>query len=149
MKVSIFIILLMFFFSCSENQFDKKFLLFELRLAQTEMYPPVNEMVMYKADQKFFISDSVFMNNNDIKSAEVIDWQRHPQVKVVLNDEGRKKFAEFTENHIGKNAAILVDYKLVSAPRINASIKEGILIIAGNFSPEEAISITKGIVLEK
>ncbi len=111
------------------------------------MYPPVNEMVLYKTDQKFFVSDSIFLNNNDIKSAEVIDWQTHPQVKIMLNNEGRIKFAEFTDKHIGKNAAILVGHQLVSAPRINAPINEGILLIVGHFNHGEAISISEGIVL--
>jgi preprotein translocase subunit SecD len=145
MKTSISILILVFFFSCTDNNFNKKFLLFELRLAKTELYPPVNEMVLYNTDQKFFVSDSIFLNNEDIKSAEVIDWQTRPKVKVFLNDGGRKKFAEFTARHIGKNAAIMVDYKLVSSPRIMAKIDAGILLIVGHFNHEEALSISKGI----
>jgi len=148
MKLLIMLLSLLLFFSCSENIFDKKFLLFELRLAQSEMYPPVNEMVLYKTDQKFFVSDSIFLNNEDIKSAGVIDWQTHPKVKVLLNEEGRKKFADFTEKHIGKNAAILVGHKLISAPKINASIRGGILLIVGHLDHEEARGIAEGIVIE-
>ena len=117
------------------------------RLAKSEIYPPVNEMIVYKGEQKFFVSDSIFLNNEDIRTAEVIDWQTLPKVKVLLNDNGQRKFAEFTENHIGKNAAILVDHKLMSAPKINAPIREGILLIIGHFDHEEAVGIAEGIVL--
>jgi preprotein translocase subunit SecD len=147
MKILIASFVMLLFISCSENIFDKKFLLFEVRLAQTEMYPPVNEMVVYKGEQTFFVSDTIFLNNEDIKSAELIDWQENPKVKILLNGKGRERFAEFTASHIGQNAAILVDHKLISAPKINASIKEGILLIIGHFDHEEAVRIAEGIVL--
>jgi preprotein translocase subunit SecD len=65
---------------------------------------------------------------------------------VGLNDKGREKFKVFTKQNIGKNAAILVGGKLVSAPRINAKIEEGKLIIVGYFTPEEAEKISNGLM---
>ena len=65
----------------------------------------------------------------------------------MLNTEGRIKFAEFTDKHIGKNAAILVSHKLVCAPKINALIFKGILLMVGYFNHEEAISVAERIVI--
>lgn len=47
--------------------------------------------------------------------------------------------------NVGKNAGIFVDGKLLSAPRINAPIDEGILLIAGFFDREEALKIADGL----
>lgn len=146
MRALIVIFTLIIFLSCSENESNYNLLLFELRLAESEANPNLIEMNMDKTDLKFYVHDSVFIKNIDIKSADVFDWETHPKVMVILTDEGRKKFAAFTQKNIGKNAAILVDNKLVSAPRINAGIHEGKLIIIGHFSHEDALRIAKGIL---
>jgi len=146
MKVLIVFFTLIIFLSCSENKSNNNPLLFELRIAESEANPNLIEMIMDKTDLKFYVHDSVFIKNKDIKSTDVFDWETHPKVMVILTDEGRKKFTVFTQQNIGKNAAILLDNKLVSAPRINAEIPEGKLIIIGHFSHEEALRIAEGIL---
>ena len=137
---------LVIFLSCSENTPTQDSLSFELRLAETKPNPELKEMNLSNSDMNFFVQDTVFLTNSDIKSTEVIDWDTHPKVMVTLNDVGREKFASFTQKNIGKNAAILVDHKLISAPRINAAIEEGKLLIVGHISHEEAIKISDGIL---
>ena len=95
-------------------------------------------MVFYKTDKKFFVHDSVYLTNDDITSTDIIDWKTQPKVQVILSEVGREKFAEFTKMNVGKNAAMIVDKKLVSAPRINAQITKGVLLIVGFFDQEEA-----------
>jgi preprotein translocase subunit SecD len=146
MKLLIFIFTFVIFFSCSDNNFSNDFLSFEIRLAESEHNPNLKEMIFYNSDQKFFVYDSVYLNNDDITTTEIIDWQTQPKVQVMLNDAGREKFAAFTEKNVGKNAAMIVDNKLVSAPRINAQIRIGKLIITGLFSHEEALKIAEGIL---
>jgi len=146
MKTMIVLFTFTIFLSCSEKRPTNDFLSFELRLAETRPNPDLKEMNLSNSDMNFFVKDAVFLTNNDIESSEVIDWDTHPKVMVILNDAGREKFAVFTEENIGKNAAILVDHKLVSAPRINASITEGKLVIVGFFSHEKALQIATGIV---
>jgi preprotein translocase subunit SecD len=146
MKTLTIFFMVTIFFSCSEERPKNDLLSFELRLVETEQDTQLKEMAIYNSDQKFFVKDSVFLNNKDIKSTEVIDWEKHPKVLVTLNDAGREKFADFTLTNIGKNAAILVDQKLLSAPKIMAGITEGKLIIVGHFSHEEALKIADGIL---
>jgi len=146
MKTTFLIFLLAVICSCSRTGFNNDFLTFELRIAQDNPDPNYKEMVLYNSDQKFFVSDSVYLNNDHIASTEIIDWDKHPKVRVILNDDGRQKFAEFTEKNIGKMAAVIVDNKLISAPRINGPIREGQLIIAGLFNHEEALNISDGIL---
>jgi len=95
------ILMIVLLFSCSANNFTNDWLNFEVRLAESESGQNLREMTFYNSNQTFFIHDSVFLSNNDLLSAEVIDWQTQPKVKVTLNDEGRKKFADFTLTNIG------------------------------------------------
>jgi preprotein translocase subunit SecD len=149
MKTLSFLLMFFFVLSCSDNKVKYETLSFEVRLAYSEPGSGLTEMTMQKSDLKFYVQDSVFLNNQDISSTDVIDWETHPKVMVRLNDLGREKFKAFTEQNIGKNAAILVGRKLVSAPRINAKIEEGKLIIVGHFTPEEAKKISMAITTIK
>ena len=148
MKVFFVLVLVLILFSCTANQFDKDSLTFTLQPASLAAQAGFKEMPLYGTDKIFFVGDSVFLSNDHIRSAEVIDWEHQPKVKVKLTDEGRRRFADFTRQHLGKQAALLVDQKLVSCPRVNAPITEGILIIVGFFNHEEAVSIAAGIVPE-
>ena len=148
MKKLIYILFLFTFFSCTENRTNTEILAFELRLAQTEPDSTLQKMVFYNTDKTFFVHDSVYLTNKEIVSTDIIDWQTQPKVHVRLNEAGRKNFAEFTKNYVGKNAAMIVDNKLMSAPRIQAQITKGELLIVGFFDHEEAQSIAKGILLK-
>jgi hypothetical protein len=146
MKAILIISFVILIFSCSDKNVHNNILTFELRLADTEPDSDLQEMTFFQTDQKFYVHDSVFITNSDLSSAEVIDRETHPKVKVRLTEQGRRKFAEFTSNNIGKHAAMIVDHKLASAPRINAQITKGILLIVGLFNQEEAQTIADGIV---
>jgi preprotein translocase subunit SecD len=146
MKAISISIMIVFLLSCSDQTSEYEYLSFELRLAQSEADSNLQEMQMHNSDLKFYVEDSVFLRNSDIKSTNVIDMTTQPKVFVNLTKEGTDKFAAFTDRYIGRNAAILVGGKLVSAPRINAKIEEGKLIIVGYFTPEEAEEISEGIM---
>jgi preprotein translocase subunit SecD len=149
MKPKSIILLIVLLISFGSNLSGKDLLSFELRLAKLKPDSSLKEMVFYNSDEIFFIEDSVFLSNEDLISAEVIDQETQPKILVTLSDKGRQKFYDFTKNNIGRNAAMIVDGELVSAPRIQAQISEGRLIIAGFFSLEEANSIATGIIAEK
>ena len=149
MKSFFMILFSIFLISCTQKNLNGDSLTFELRLAESFTNPNFKEMVLLHSDQTFFVGDSVFLSNNELISAEVIDMQTQPKVKVSLNENGREKFADFTLKNVGKNAAVIVDNKLVSAPRINAQITQGVLLIVGHFDLKEAQNIADGIVANK
>jgi preprotein translocase subunit SecD len=60
-----------------------------------------------------------------------------PIVEFSLNPQGAEKFAELTGSNIGKPLAIVLDGKIVSAPRINARIRDQ-GIIEGGFTEDTA-----------
>jgi len=60
-----------------------------------------------------------------------------PIVEFSLNPEGAEKFSNLTGSNIGKPLAIVLDGRIVSAPRINARIRDS-GIIEGGFTEESA-----------
>ncbi len=63
--------------------------------------------------------------------------QGMPVVSFRLNGIGAKKFCDVTRDNVGKPFAIVLDNKVISAPRINGAICGGAAIITGQFSVQE------------
>lgn len=61
-----------------------------------------------------------------------------PYVSIEFNAQGAEKFAKITAGSIGRRLAIVLDDKILSAPRINEAIPGGKAMITGRFSTEEA-----------
>lgn len=61
-----------------------------------------------------------------------------PIVEFRFNGQGARRFGEVTSQNIGKRFAIVLDRKVISAPRINSAITGGSGYIEGNFTPESA-----------
>lgn len=59
-------------------------------------------------------------------------------VRLEFNSDGQKLFSDITSKNIGKRLAIFLDGQLLSAPTIQNAIPDGIAIISGNFSVQEA-----------
>ena len=60
-----------------------------------------------------------------------------PIVEFSLNPQGAEKFADLTGNNVGRLLAIVLDGKIVSAPKINARIRDQ-GIIEGGFTEDGA-----------
>jgi preprotein translocase subunit SecD len=60
------------------------------------------------------------------------------QVSFELTAEGSTTFANFTSAHVGDVLAIVLDKKVISAPRIDSAITQGSGVITGNFTQESA-----------
>jgi preprotein translocase subunit SecD len=80
----------------------------------------------------------------DLKSAQVSFDQTtgKPVVGLTFTDEGGEKFAQLTEKNIGKPLAILLDGGIVSAPLVQEKITGGSAQISGEFTSEEAKSLS-------
>lgn len=59
-------------------------------------------------------------------------------VEFTLTSEGGQIFADYTTNNVGKFLAIVLDKKVISAPRIQTAITEGSGMISGSFTAESA-----------
>ena len=64
-----------------------------------------------------------------------------PEVSMAMNDYGRKVWKKMTEEAFNANQkpiAIILDEQVISAPTVNAIIKDGRSSISGGFSTKEA-----------
>lgn len=83
------------------------------------------------------------LSGKQLKKASV-DFQtsgglsNQPVVRLEFNDEGKKLFGEITSAQVGKPVAIFLDKQLVSAPTVQTSITDGVAIISGNFTVQDA-----------
>ncbi|CCQ73036.1 protein translocase subunit SecD [Magnetospira sp. QH-2] len=71
-------------------------------------------------------------------SQPTFDQQNRPVVSFSFDGIGGRKFAKITTENTGKPFAIVLDGKVISAPRINEPILGGSGIITGGFSVQEA-----------
>lgn len=84
------------------------------------------------------------VGGNHVKKAY---FQRNQQsneitVNVEMTTDGSEKWAEMTRENIGRCVAISMDNIVYSAPRVNSIISGGNTEISGNFSIEEAESLS-------
>jgi preprotein translocase subunit SecD len=78
------------------------------------------------------------VTGRDLKNARPSRGQlSEPIVEFSLNPEGAEKFSNLTGSNIGKPLAIVLDGRIVSAPRINARIRDS-GIIEGGFTEDSA-----------
>ncbi|OGI27003.1 MAG: protein-export membrane protein SecD [Candidatus Moranbacteria bacterium RIFOXYB1_FULL_43_19] len=100
--------------------------------------PPVQQ-------QPIFI-DTGLTGKNLKNTAPVPDPQTGKwQVSFELDSEGTKIFSDLTKENIGKNIAILLDGRVLSAPTVQSHIADGKAVITGDFTPQEAKDLSRRI----
>ncbi len=66
------------------------------------------------------------------------DPMGRPEVSLLMNAEGAKKWKILTKENIGKAVAIVLDDRVYSAPVVQGEIGGGMTSISGSFSIEDA-----------
>lgn len=61
-----------------------------------------------------------------------------PIVSVRFDSEGAKQFARLTRRSVGKRIAIVLDGRIVAAPKVLEPITGGSMMIQGNFTAQES-----------
>ncbi|NNE47426.1 MAG: hypothetical protein HKN37_12300 [Rhodothermales bacterium] len=117
----------------------------EFRLAETTAGPGLTEMVLDPSGERLFLHDMVVIDQNSVSAAVVSMVDGDPSIEVALTSEGARRFEEWTGINVGELCGIVVNGKLVSAPRINAPIRGGRALITGNFTEAEARRIANGL----
>jgi len=114
---------------------------FEVRLAERQPAPGLKEAKIAGTRDLIYLHD-------DIAQAKVIPQANGSNfcISVTLNPAGAKKMHTFTESHIGKLAAILIDGEVVAAPVVNSPIAES-AFIEGHFTKKEAEKIVAGMII--
>jgi preprotein translocase subunit SecD len=102
--------------------------------------PQDSEILDGEGGQKYLIEKRVLVSGADLVDAQAGFDQRNgqPIVNFRFNGAGGRKFAEVTQQNVGKRFAIILDNKVISAPVINEPIPGGAGQISGNFTVQSA-----------
>ena len=118
--------------------------------------PPGSQIVPYENPEKNGGEASIAVKRlGGIKGDRLTKAQatKNPQtnqdvVSITFDSEGGAKFAKLTSENVGKPFAIILDGKVLSAPRINEPILGGQAEISGSFNSKTAqqlaISLSSG-----
>ena len=112
--------------------------------------PPGTEIVPGRADtssptqqpgQAYYILDRApIVSGQDLRGANPEPSSQYPgqyQVAFHLSTAAAARFGPFTESHVGRRMAIVLDHKVYTAPVINSRIEDS-GVIEGNFTQETA-----------
>ncbi len=102
--------------------------------------PQDSEILDGEKGQKFLVEKRVLVSGADLIDAQPGFDQRNgePIVSFRFNSIGARKFAEATQQNVGKPFAIILDNKVISAPVIREPILGGSGEISGSFTVEQA-----------
>jgi preprotein translocase subunit SecD len=109
--------------------------------AQAGQVPADSEILEGEKGQgKYLVEKRVLVSGGDLVDAQPGFDQRdsQPIVSFRFNSIGARKFAEATQQNVGKPFAIILDNKVISAPVIREPILGGTGQISGNFTVEQA-----------
>ncbi len=107
--------------------------------------------ILQIADWQLSLEDPYFkptsLTGQYLKKAELGFDQTtsKPLVLLEFNDEGSKIFEELTGKNIGKILAVYIDGIAISMPMVQSKISGGNAQITGNFTLEEARSLSRNL----
>jgi preprotein translocase subunit SecD len=87
---------------------------------------------------RYAVKARVMLSGDMLTGATATVEQAEPVVAFKFNTLGARKFARITQENVGKPFAVVLDDKVITAPRINEPILGGNGIISGNFTVETA-----------
>ncbi len=87
---------------------------------------------------RYAVKTRVMLSGDLLTGASATYESGRPVVSFKFNNKGARKFGKITQDNTGKPFAIVLDGKVITAPRINEPILTGSGIISGNFTVESA-----------
>jgi len=113
--------------------------------AQQGRVPPDSEILMSAQAPKVpeVIKKQVLVSGGELTDAQPGFDQRtsEPIVSFKFNTSGARKFAQVTQENVGRPFAIVLDDQVISAPVIREPILGGSGQISGNFTVESATNL--------
>ncbi|WP_293950318.1 protein translocase subunit SecD [Sneathiella sp.] len=83
--------------------------------------------------RSYVVKNRVMVSGENLEDAQATYQQGQPVVSIRFDGLGAKQFGRATSENVGKPFAIVLDNKVVSAPRINEPILGGSAVITGGF----------------
>ncbi|MCB1418456.1 MAG: protein translocase subunit SecDF, partial [Notoacmeibacter sp.] len=105
--------------------------------------PPAGSSIKYSTDDPpvpYLIEDRVIVSGENLTDAQPTFDQRTSEAVVSFrfDTKGATRFGQATQQNVGRLFAIILDDKVVSAPRINEPILGGSGQISGSFTAQSA-----------
>ncbi|MCB1383752.1 MAG: protein translocase subunit SecDF [Notoacmeibacter sp.] len=105
--------------------------------------PPAGTSIKYSTDDPpvpYLIEDRVIVSGENLTDAQPTFDQRTSEAVVSFrfDTKGATRFGQATQQNVGRLFAIILDDKVVSAPRINEPILGGSGQISGSFTAQSA-----------
>lgn len=101
--------------------------------------PPDSQVLTDENGTPYLVKRRILVSGENLTKAEVTsDQNRQTAIGFRFDGAGARRFGEATAANIGRPFAIILDGKVISAPRINSAITGGSGIIEGQFSIQEA-----------
>jgi preprotein translocase subunit SecD len=88
--------------------------------------------------ENVLVRKRVQVGGDRLVDAQATFQDNQPVVSFRFDTVGGRKFANTTKGNVGKRLAIVLDKKVISAPRVNEPILGGSGIISGSFTVQEA-----------
>ncbi len=119
---------------------------FGLFAASEEAKPGYREARVQMGDDRVYYAGEPVITGMHVSDARVEkDAQGRSQVLITFTAAGRTQFAEFTRNHVKERLAIVVDGRVLLAPRIKNEIADGSVLITGALTEQEFERIAEAI----
>jgi preprotein translocase subunit SecD len=108
--------------------------------AQRGRIPPGSEMLAGPEGStgQYVVRKRVYVSGENLTDAQPTYQDGRPVVSFRFDSIGAKRFGDVTKDNVGQPLAIVLDDRVISAPRINEPILGGSGIISGGFSVQEA-----------
>jgi preprotein translocase subunit SecD len=107
---------------------------------------PPDDEILYSTTQPktpYLVEKRILVSGGDLTDAQPGFDQRtnEPVVNFRFNTSGARKFAQVTQENVGKPFAIILDNEVISAPVIREPILGGSGQISGSFTVESATQL--------
>ncbi len=112
-----------------------------LQLSTANLPPGTEKLPLTETGtlKQMVVQKRVMVSGETLVDAQAsFDQFNKPSVSFRFDAAGARKFGDATRTNVGKLFAIVLDNKIISAPRINEPILGGNGQITGSFTPEQA-----------
>ncbi len=106
--------------------------------------PPSSELLKYEergstAGAEIVVRRRIMVSGENLVDARAsFDESSRPAVSFKFDSVGGRRFGDATKDNVGKLFAIVLDNRVISAPRIQSAILGGSGIITGSFTTQQA-----------
>ncbi len=97
-----------------------------------------DESTKYKLGQVLITGDAIKKATAVYRTASTTSLQTGWEIDFQLTSSGSKTFADVTTNLVGRQLAIVVDNRVISAPTVESAITGGSGVITGSFTERRA-----------